>query len=52
MKLSKLLVLSASIKAGSNLYKLKNNIRQIVYLLYQQNEITETLLRSLKPTNL
>ena len=35
--LTRLLVLLAQIKAGNNSYKLKNEIKQIVYLLYQHN---------------
>ena len=34
-------ILLAQIKAGNNSYKLKNEIRQIVYLLYQHNKITK-----------
>ena len=33
--------LLAQIKAGNNLYKLKNKIRQILYILYQHNKITK-----------
>ena len=40
--LTRLPVLLAQITAETNLYKLKNNkIRQILYLLYQQNKITK-----------
>ena len=39
--LSRLPVLLAQIKAGNNSYKLKNEIRQILYLLYQHNKITK-----------
>ena len=35
--LTKLLILLAQVKTGSNSYKLKNEIRQILYLLYQHN---------------
>ena len=38
--LTKLLILLAQLKTGSNSYKLKNEIRQILYLLYQHNKIT------------
>ena len=31
----------AQMKAGSNSYKLKNEIRQILYLSYQHNKITK-----------
>ena len=41
--LTRLQVLLAQIKAGNNLYKIKHEIRQIVYLLYQQNKITKKL---------
>ena len=34
-------VLLVQVKAGSNSYKLKNDIRQILYLLYQHNKITK-----------
>ena len=34
-------VLLAKIKAGNNSYKLNNEIRQILYLLYQHNKITK-----------
>ena len=34
-------VLLARVKAGNNSYKLKIKIRQILYLLYQQNKITK-----------
>ena len=36
-------VLLIQIKAANNSNKLKNEIRQIVYLLYQHNKITEKL---------
>ena len=40
--LTRLPVLLAQITAETNSYKLKNNkIRQILYLLYQQNKITK-----------
>ena len=41
--LTRLPVLLAQIKAGNNSYKLKNKIRQIIYLLYQHNKITKKL---------
>ena len=34
-------ILLAQTKAGDNSYKLKNRIRQILYLLYQHNKITQ-----------
>ena len=39
--LTRLPISLAQIKAVNNSYKLKNEIRQILYLLYQQNKITE-----------
>ena len=39
--LNKLPILLAEIKAGKKSYKLKNEIRQILYLLYQHNKITK-----------
>ena len=35
--LTRLPVLLSQMKATNNLYKLKNKIRQVVYLLYQHN---------------
>ena len=43
-RLSKLL---AQIKAGNNLCKLKNEIKQILNLLYQHIKITETVYNNL-----
>ena len=44
--LTRLPVLLAQITAETNPYKLKNNkIRQILYLLYQQNKITKKKLQ-------
>ena len=40
-KLTRLPILLAQIKAGNNSNKLKNKIRQILYLLYQHNNITK-----------
>ena len=34
-------ILLAQIKAGNNSYKLKNEIRQILYLLHQRSKITK-----------
>ena len=31
----------AQIKAGNNLNKIKNEVRQILYLLYQRNKMTK-----------
>ena len=39
--LTRLLILLAQTKAGSNSHKLKNEIRQILYLLYQHNKTTK-----------
>ena len=39
--LTRLPILLAQIKAGNNSYKFKNEIRQILYLLYQHNKITK-----------
>ena len=33
----------AQVKAGNSSHKLKNEIRQIIYLLYQHNDITKKL---------
>ena len=45
-------MLSEQIKAGNNSKKLKNEIRKIIYLLYQHNKITKevyiNLIKSLK----
>ena len=45
--LTKLLIPSAQIKAGNNLYKLKNDIRQMLYLLYQHIKITKNIYNNL-----
>ena len=45
--LTKLLILLTQIKTGSNSYKLKNEIRQILYLLYQHNKITKKVYNNL-----
>ena len=42
--LTRLPILLAQIKAGNNSYKLKNEIRQILYLLYQHNKINKKLI--------
>ena len=39
--LMRLPILLAQIKAGNNLNKLKNEIRKILYPLYQPNKITK-----------
>ena len=45
--LTRLPILLAQIKAGNNSYKLKNEIRQILYLLYQDNKITKKVHNNL-----
>ena len=40
-------VLLAKIKAGNSWYKLKNEIKQILYLLHQHNKITKILYKNL-----
>ena len=39
--LTRLPILLAQIIAGNNSYKIKNEIRQMLYLLYQHNKITK-----------
>ena len=41
--LTRIPILFAQIKAGNNSDKLKNEIRQILYLLYQYNKITKNV---------
>ena len=43
--LTRLPILLAQMKAGNNSYKLKNEIRQILYFLYQHNKITKKSLQ-------
>ena len=45
--LAKLPILLAQVKARNISCKLKNKIREIPYLLYQQNKITKTLRNNL-----
>ena len=45
--LTRLLVLLAQIKAWNNSYKLKNEIKEILYLLFQPNKIAKTLYNNL-----
>ena len=45
--LTRLPVLLAQIKAGNNLYKLNNEIRQILYLLCQHKKITKKVYNNL-----
>ena len=40
-------ILLEQIKAGNNSYKLKNEIRKILYLLYQHNKITKRVYNNL-----
>ena len=40
-------ILLAQIKAGNNSYKLKNEIRKILYLSCQHNKITENVYNNL-----
>ena len=46
--LTTLSILLAQIKAGHNSFKLKNEIRQILYLLYQYNKITKKVYNLIK----
>ena len=41
--LTRLPILLAQIKAGKNSYKLRNEIRPLLYLLYQNNKITKNV---------
>ena len=45
--LTRLPILTAQIKAGSNSCKLKNEMRQVLYLSYQNNEITKKVYKNL-----
>ena len=45
--LTRLPIFLAQIKAGNNSYKLKNEIRQILYLSYQLNKITKKVYNNL-----
>ena len=40
-------ILLAQIKDGTNSYKLKNEMRQILYLLYQRNKINKNVYNNL-----
>ena len=42
--LTRLQILSALIKAGNNLNKLRKEIRKVLHLLYQHNKITKNFL--------
>ena len=45
--LTRLPILLTQIKAGNNSYKLKHEIRKILYLLYQRNKITKKVYNNL-----
>ena len=45
--LTRLPILLAQIKAGNNSYKIKNEKRQILYLLYQHKNITKKIRNNL-----
>ena len=45
--LTRLPILLAQIKAGNNSNKLKNEIRQMLYFLYQHNKITKKVCNNL-----
>ena len=45
--LTRLTVLLIQIKAKNNSYKLKNEIRKMLYVLYQDNKITKNLYNSM-----
>ena len=45
--LSRLPILLSQMNAGKNSYKLKNEMRQILHLLYQHHEITKKVYNNL-----
>ena len=45
--LSRLSISLAQLKAGNNLQKLKNGIRQILYSLYRSKKLSKTIYNSL-----
>ena len=45
--LSRLPITLAQLKAGNNLEKLKNEIRQLLYSLYRSKQITKTIYKNL-----
>ena len=47
MLLTRLPILLAQIKSGKNSYKLKSEIRQILFLLYEHNKITKKVYNNL-----
>ena len=46
-RLNRLPILLAQIQAGNNLIKLKNETRQILYLLYRSKALTKTVYNKL-----
>ena len=45
--LTRLPILLAQIKAGNNSYKLKDEIKQLLYVLHQHNKITKKVCNNL-----
>ena len=45
--LTRLPILLALIKTGNNSYKFKNEVRQMLYLLYSHNKITRKVYKNL-----
>ena len=45
--LSKLPINLAQLQAGNNSEKLKNEIRQLLYLLYRSNKLSKTIYNNL-----
>ena len=45
--LTRLPISLALIKAGNNSYKFKNEVRQMLYLLYSHNKITRKVYKNL-----
>ena len=45
--ITRLAILLVRIEAANSSYKLKNEIRQILYLLYQHNKITKNVYNNL-----
>ena len=45
--LSRLSISSAQLKAGNNSKKLKNEIRQLLYLLYRSKKLSKTIYNNL-----
>ena len=48
--ITRLPILLAQLKAGNNLQKLKNEIRQILYSLYRSENLSKTIYNSLVNT--